>query len=572
MEVSCGPHRLRYSYILLAVILLAAHPPIATADEPAPAPMDRVLAPSEDGDLACELVDLDESAVKSLGIAQDHALLVVLPAKDGPAEMAGLKSGDIIVDVNAQPASKLDEFSATIKRAGSGAELKLGVWRLGVKTILSVGLGSTNSRIKTGRIEQEIEAYEAIGKIFGKRDFPAIWGFIQYKLGELYWIRVEGGSEDNFETAIASYNSALTVLTKGSFPQQWAQIEEYLALAYMDRMKGDRAENLEAAIRAHNAALAVMSWEKSPREWAQIQNALGLAYMDRAEGNHEDNVDAAIEAYKATLAVLTKEAFPQDWARTQKNLGVAYEGRRRGEKVDNLEAAVKAYEAALTVYQRASLTASVAAPREAPVKCEAKQTAQESKIAVAAESEPQAPDEKTKSAAKPENLNNAPEQAKQEPKAIAAPVAANGAQPLGEQAKPVGQLAEEPKKEAGGAQQAQGETNPVSLPAEANATEQKEPAAKGPSQTEPRPNGRQSTVQKEGASKRNDRKTRKGNQVEAEADQRSAGMRHNKARMKSKCGGDVVWIDRRSNVYSAGTVGYGQGRGRFACQSSRASR
>jgi hypothetical protein len=625
--VALGSHRIRYSYILMAAVLLAAHPPIATADERgATPPVERALVMFEDGDLACELVELDESAAKSLGLAQDHALLVVLPAKDGPAEKAGLKPGDVVIDINEQPASKLDEFSATVKRIGSGGEVKLGVWRQGDKTLLPVRLGSANGGTRAGSIEQEIEAYKAIGKVFEKRDFPAIWGFIQYKLGEFYWIRIEGSSEDNLETALASYNSALTVLTKEAFPQQWARTEKYLALAYMDRIHGSRAENLEAAIRAHKAALAVMTREKSSREWAQIQNALGLAYMDRAEGSHEDNVDAAIEAYKATLTVLTKEAFPQDWARTQKNLGVAYRGRRRGDKADNLEAAVKAYEAALTVSQRVSSSApAVAVSSLAPVKCEAQRAAQGAKTAVAAKDEPQAPEEKArtarhpaetvkkppreaeetreaqpeqdvkaiaqpaaekaKSAAQPDDLNKAPGEAEarreaprseQESKTIAAPVAAKEPRPAEETAKPVRKPAEESKKElekaepkVGGAQQSEGETKPAGS-AEANAPERRQPVAKEASQVEPRADdqqtGNNSAAKNDDASKKNDRKTRKRKQLENGSDELSARMRDYETKMKSKCGGSVVWIDRRSNTFSAGTYGYGLGRGRFACR------
>jgi tetratricopeptide (TPR) repeat protein len=406
----------------MSAMLLVSLPLVAIAGEkPAPLMIDQALPAIEDGDLTSEVVELDGSAAKSLGIAQDHVLLVVLSPKDRPSEKAGLKSGDVIFALNGQPAPNLDGFTAAVKRAGSGGEVSLGVWRQGERTTFQVRLGSTSGAMIPVGIEQEIEAYTAIGKIFGERGFPAIWGFIQCKLGALYWIRVEGRSEDNIETAIAAYNSALTVLTREAFPQQWARTENDLALAYTDRVHGSRAENLEDAIRAYQAALTVLTRERSPGEWAQIQNCLGLAYMDRIEGNREDNVDAAIDSYKTTLLVLDKEAFPQDWARLQKNLGQAYRARLRGERAENLKAAADADEAALTVLSQTIPTPPDAinpAPQEVSAKLESQQT---------------------------------------EPKAIAKPAAAEGEpQPLVNEAKSSGQP-------AGAFKQAPGEENSTGL-------------------------------------------------------------------------------------------------------------
>ena len=581
--------RICYRNILLAAMLLVSQPLVAAADESA-APL---LAAAEDGDLASDVVELNESVVKSLGINQDHALLVVLSVKDGPADKAGLKPGDVILALNWQPAPSLGEFTAAVKRRGGGNDVELGIWRQGERTAFLVRLGSANGALKPANNEQLIEAYTAIGKTYENLKFPAIWGFIQHKLGELYWLRVEGRKEDNIETAIAAYNSAFMVLTPDAFPVEWARTESDLALAYMDRIRGSRAENLEAAISGYELALTVLTRERFPREWAQIENCLGLTYMDRIEGNREDNVDAAIEAYKATLLVLTKEASPEYWAQIQKNLAQAYRARLRGERTENLEAAANAYEAALTVLFQTNFTPPPAAINPAPQEVSSTLEAQQSEPEPKA-SEPQPLVNEAKSSNQPaeafkqapreeastglaqaasvaaETVQTEPKQPRQagglspaqqpepEPKAIAEPVAAESEpQPLVNEAKSSNQPAEAfkqaPREEA-----STGLAQAASVVAETVQTEPKQP--------DDRQAGGLSPAQSDAAPHSNNRRTKK------DAQQRNTSntelgpeTRGYEAKMKAKCGGPLVWIDRHNNTHRPGTPGYGQRPGWFVC-------
>ena len=341
--------RICYRNILMMAILLAVQPLIAVADEKGTTlSVEQALPVARDGDLASEMVELDESVLKSLKIPQQLALLVVLPARDGPAEKAGLRPGDVILTLDGQPTPNLVEFIAAVRRTGSGSKVRLGVWRRGERMTLPVRLESASGR--SASIEQVIEAYKVIGKTFKKSQFPAIWGFVQLACGELYWIRGEGPIEENLETAIAAYKSALTVLTREDFPEQWARAENHLALSYMDRIAGNR----------------------------------------------EDNVDAAIEAFEATLTVLTKESFPEDWARVQEQLDQAYRARSRGERVDNNEAVAKADESALAV---SSLEIPPAAINQTPLEASAQPEAQQSEQAAKATAEPTVAQNESRSAA-----------------------------------------------------------------------------------------------------------------------------------------------------------------------------
>jgi PDZ domain-containing protein len=221
------------------------------------------VPPSKPDYFAAELQELDGGSVKSLGPDLGHALLIVLPAQNGPAERAGLRPGDVILALNGKPAPSLDEFNDLIMRAGSGAEVKVEIWRRGHWIVAPVRLGSASEKEQAGSIEQRIEAYNAIAKAFGKDAFPMLWARTQNNLGIAYRARVQGNRAENLEAAIKAHRAALTVFTKETAPQDWDDIERDLTITYRARAQACW-ENLQAAIRAYEAALAVFAGEPSP--------------------------------------------------------------------------------------------------------------------------------------------------------------------------------------------------------------------------------------------------------------------------------------------------------------------
>ena len=142
--------------------------------EPA-APPAAQPAPAEPGWFGAELRELDAASIKALGLDQPHALLIVLPAPDGPAEKAGLRTADVIVALNGQPVPGLDGFIQQIKQAGKGAVLRLDILRRGERTAISVGLGGAKEARAYGNSEQRIAAYGALEAEFPNTAFPALW-------------------------------------------------------------------------------------------------------------------------------------------------------------------------------------------------------------------------------------------------------------------------------------------------------------------------------------------------------------------------------------------------------------
>ena len=327
----------------LALLLLAAQAPLAIAQENGPAaPPAAQPAPAEPGWLGAELQDLDAASIKALGLDQPHALLVVLPAPDGPAEKGGLRTADVILALNGQPVPGLDGFIQQIKQAGKGAVLQLDIWRHGERAAISVGLGGAKEARAYGNSEQHIAVYGALLAEFPNTHFPFSGPATRTASATPIGARIQGSRAENLESAIKAYGAALSVLTREAFPQDWAAAQNNLGIAYEERIRGSRAENLEAAIKAYEAALTVRTREAFPQDWATTQNNLGNAYQDRIQGSRAENIEAAIKAFEAALTVYTREAFPQDWATTQNNLGTAYGSRIQGSRAENIEAAIKA--------------------------------------------------------------------------------------------------------------------------------------------------------------------------------------------------------------------------------------
>src|SRR5262245_39435935 len=109
----------RFAIGAFGVFLAAAVPPRTLAQQPQEVPAN-APAKFEPGRLGAELWNLEEQSVKALGLSEPHALLVTLPALGGPAERAGLRPGDVIVELDGTAVGDVQDFVAAIKRRGAG--------------------------------------------------------------------------------------------------------------------------------------------------------------------------------------------------------------------------------------------------------------------------------------------------------------------------------------------------------------------------------------------------------------------------------------------------------------------
>jgi serine protease Do len=84
---------------------------------------------------------------EALGVEAKSGILVAEVVEDGPADKAGMERGDIIVKLNGQKASEVDEFRLNVAQAGVGADVDVEILRDGDTKTLEVTLGERPTRV-----------------------------------------------------------------------------------------------------------------------------------------------------------------------------------------------------------------------------------------------------------------------------------------------------------------------------------------------------------------------------------------------------------------------------------------
>ena len=79
--------------------------------------------------LGVTIQDLNQSLAESFGMPKPDGALVASVAPNSAAAAAGLKSGDVITEVNGQPVVRSGELSSLIGLSAPGDKVKLEVWR-----------------------------------------------------------------------------------------------------------------------------------------------------------------------------------------------------------------------------------------------------------------------------------------------------------------------------------------------------------------------------------------------------------------------------------------------------------
>jgi serine protease Do len=113
--------------------------------------------------LGVTVQEVNQTLADSFKLDRPEGALVASVEKDGPAEKAGLRPGDVIRRVNGQPIVASGDLPAMVVQAMPGQRLQMEVWRQGRKVDVTAQLGSATEKV--AKAESKPEAVAGGGKL-----------------------------------------------------------------------------------------------------------------------------------------------------------------------------------------------------------------------------------------------------------------------------------------------------------------------------------------------------------------------------------------------------------------------
>ena len=99
------------------------------------------------GFLGVGIQDVTRDIAESVGLGNRRGALVTEPSKDGPAGLAGTRSGDVIIMVDGDEISNALDLSRTIAGKDPGTPVEVTIWRDGQEQTISVTLGKLDEQV-----------------------------------------------------------------------------------------------------------------------------------------------------------------------------------------------------------------------------------------------------------------------------------------------------------------------------------------------------------------------------------------------------------------------------------------
>jgi len=103
---------------------------------------------AQHGRLGVTVQDLNQQLADSFGLKRVGGALVANVAPDSAAAVAGLKSGDVITDVNGEPVVRSGSLSSLIGMSAPGERVRLKVWRDRSERPIEAKLGGAGAEAK----------------------------------------------------------------------------------------------------------------------------------------------------------------------------------------------------------------------------------------------------------------------------------------------------------------------------------------------------------------------------------------------------------------------------------------
>lgn len=97
--------------------------------------------------LGVNLAEIDANRAKELKLKEDYGVEITRVEESSPAEKAGLKPGDVVLEYNGQRVEGMEQFGRMVRETPRGREVKLTISRDGNTQTLVAMLGSRRYRL-----------------------------------------------------------------------------------------------------------------------------------------------------------------------------------------------------------------------------------------------------------------------------------------------------------------------------------------------------------------------------------------------------------------------------------------
>jgi serine protease Do len=115
------------------------------------------------GMIGVQVTPVPRETLEQFGLKDRHGALVAIVSSNGPAEKAGVKPGDVIVEVNGKPIPSRDELVATVMALKPGTTVPLTVLRDKQSKTLNITIGELNLEAESPPEEEEPSADTTTG-------------------------------------------------------------------------------------------------------------------------------------------------------------------------------------------------------------------------------------------------------------------------------------------------------------------------------------------------------------------------------------------------------------------------
>jgi serine protease Do len=147
----------------MAAVQAPPAPPKAPAPPGQPEKMAFFMSAGSGSFLGVGVTEIDSARARDLKLREERGVEITSVASDSPAEKAGLKAGDVVLDYNGEAVQGTEQFVRLVRETPVGREVKMTVWRSGGSMVLTATIGKRAARGK------EVE-------VMGRRiEWPQVW-------------------------------------------------------------------------------------------------------------------------------------------------------------------------------------------------------------------------------------------------------------------------------------------------------------------------------------------------------------------------------------------------------------